>query len=307
MLKKIIKIKTLLGVLVTLAALAFSCEKSNTNRSDQVKNQKGTKKLSKKFKTYWYSGQAEITSYELEQVRYGELRSGEAVLIYVTEDFLPIKQVKADYKNPDNINILKLNTTKKFNTGVYPYSIMQSVFYPISNKSHALKVSSTIQEWCGHVYSQLNNRQEFDITSHSYFENEADKRFQIPKAILENELWVQLRINPQSLPVGEFDIIPSFEYTQLNHIALKTYKATGVLKESSYRLHYPEINRTLHIQFKPEFPHTILAWEETFQSDVEDSPIRLSSRAKLLKTIKIPYWKNNRNDDVHLRDTLQLK
>ena len=39
------------------------------------------------FADYWYRGQAEITSYDLEQARYGELRSGTAVLVFVTEDF----------------------------------------------------------------------------------------------------------------------------------------------------------------------------------------------------------------------------
>ena len=30
-----------------------------------------------------------ISSYKLEQARYGEIRNGKAVLVYVTEDFLP--------------------------------------------------------------------------------------------------------------------------------------------------------------------------------------------------------------------------
>ena len=73
-------------------------------------------KLSQEFKTYWYSGQAEITSYKLQQARYGELRNGTAVLVYVTEDFLPETQVKADNYSEDNIPVLKLNATKNFNT-----------------------------------------------------------------------------------------------------------------------------------------------------------------------------------------------
>ena len=80
--------------------------------------------LSQAFKDYWYQGKAEITSYKLEQARYGEMRDGNAVLIYVTEDFLPEVQVKADRQNAKNIPVLKLNSTKNFNTGIYPYSIM---------------------------------------------------------------------------------------------------------------------------------------------------------------------------------------
>ena len=127
-------------------------------------------KLSKEFKAYWYNGEAEITSYKLEQARYGEMRSGTAVMVFVTEDFLPKEQVKADTYNEKNTPVLKLNSTKNFNTGIYPYSIMQSTFYPVANNQHALKISASVQEWCGHVYTQLNNRNDFEVTSHSYFQ-----------------------------------------------------------------------------------------------------------------------------------------
>jgi len=39
------------------------------------------------FGAYWYQGKAELTSYTLEQARYGEVHPGEAVLVFVTEDF----------------------------------------------------------------------------------------------------------------------------------------------------------------------------------------------------------------------------
>ena len=48
------------------------------------------------FKNYWYQGKAEVASYKLEQARYGEMRDGHAVLVFVTEDFSKSKQVKLD-------------------------------------------------------------------------------------------------------------------------------------------------------------------------------------------------------------------
>lgn len=39
------------------------------------------------FGEYWFQGKAEISSYDLTQYRYGEAREGEAVMIFVTEDF----------------------------------------------------------------------------------------------------------------------------------------------------------------------------------------------------------------------------
>ena len=38
------------------------------------------------FKNYWYTGKAEVNSYNLQQTRYGETREGKAVLIFLTED-----------------------------------------------------------------------------------------------------------------------------------------------------------------------------------------------------------------------------
>ena len=261
---------------------------------------------SKEFKAYWYAGEAEISSYKLEQARYGEIREGKAVLVYVTEPFLPKKQVKADAQGPNDISVLKLNATKNFNTGIYPYSIMQSTFYPVSNTDHALKVSASIQEWCGQVYTQLNNRSKFEIMSHSYFETEADESFKIDKEILENELWTKLRINPNALPTGDMEIIPSLEFIRLKHIILKAYKATAKLSEGSYKIHYPEINRSLTIDFNPEFPYDIRSWEETYSSGFGSSAQVLTTKAVKIKTIKSAYWNKNKNSDAQLRKKLEL-
>ena len=97
------------------------------------------KPLRKEFKKYWYSGNAEITSYSIEQARYGQLREGTSVLIYVTEPFLPEIQVKADRSASSNIPVLKLNRTKNYLTGIYPYSIMNSTFSPVYDNQHAIK------------------------------------------------------------------------------------------------------------------------------------------------------------------------
>ena len=311
-LKKIIKAEILFWIIIGLLLITTSCKKENQNNDiaynfdTDVETNEAVTKQSSEFNAYWYAGEAEISSYKLEQSRYGEIREGKAVLIYVSEDFLPYIQVKANNKKANSIAVLKLNAIKKFNTGVYPYSIMQSTFYPISNNQHAIKVSSSIQEWCGHVYAQLNNKKEFEIMSHSYFEGEADKNFKLKKSILENELWTQLRINPKSLPTGNLEIIPSFEYSRLRHAPIKAYKASASLTESTYSINYPEINRTLIIQFNPNFPHDILGWEETFKSGFGATAKVLTTKASKLKTIKSAYWQKHSNNDETLRQTLKL-
>ena len=267
-------------------------------------------KLSDDFKSYCYSGQAEITSYKLEQARYGELRQGNAVLVYVTEPFLTIEQVKADRNNTDNISVLKLNSTKKYLTGIYPYSIMSSTFYPVYDNQHAIKVSTSVQEWCGHVYSQLNNRDSFEIESHSYFEGEADQQLSLPKSWLENEIWSKIRINPADLPQGLIEMIPSFEYIRMAHKEFRSYKATATLKEVGqmmvYSIEYPDLNRSLEIEFSLNFPYTISGWSETFKSGYGPNAKTLTSKAVKLKEIRAPYWRKNGIKDEVLYKELGL-
>ncbi len=251
-----------------------------------------------------------MTSYTLEQARYGELRDGKAVLIYVTEPFLPEKQVKANGQNPENVSVLKLNATKKFLTGIYPYSIMNSTFYPVYDNQHALKTSLSVQEWCGHVYSQINNREQFEFTSHSYFEGEADQHFNLDKAILENEIWTKVRIDPTDLPTGELEVIPALEFIRLGHKELKAYQAMGSISEkdgiTTYILTYPDLERTLTINFTTDFPYSIESWTEEFKSGFGPNAKLLTTKATKLKRMKTAYWGQNSNEDLILRDSLGL-
>lgn len=263
--------------------------------------------LSQAFNAYWYAGNAEITSYKLSQERYGQLREGTAVTIFVTEEFLPEKQVKADRSSEENIPVLKLNRTKKFLTGIYPYSIMTSTFTPVTTTENALKVTNSVQEWCGQVYMQLNNKSEYQIKSYSYFENEGDQSLQLKKDWLEDEIWSLIRIHPEELPTGDIMMIPSFESIRLRHKEIKAYTAFANLKQgdsiSSYSLNYPNLQRELKIYFQSEFPYQIEKWEEINGASNTES---LKTTATRLKTIKTAYWEQNNNKDVVIRDSLGL-
>ncbi len=301
----------IISLLVLLAIIACSNIKTDTLAitANTIKK-KETKQVSEEFKKYWYAGTAEITSYELEQARYGEIRKGKAALIYVTEDFLAKEQVKADRNSNTNIPVLKLNTSKKFVTGIYPYSIMQSVFYPVTDDQHALKVSNSIQEWCGHVYAQLNNREQFEVISHSYFQSEADQEITLQKNILENELWTKIRIDPTNLPQGTVQMIPSFEYCRLRHKEIKAYTANTSLQKGTstdiYHVEYPELARKISITYKNTFPYEIERWTETFKSGFGANAKELTTKATKIKRITSDYWSKNKNKDEVLRDQLGL-
>lgn len=285
------------------AFLLLFCSNNSTNKKSIVKEDM---QKHPNFGSYWYQGKAEITSYELLQNRYGKIRKGTAVNIFVTEDFLPKKQVKADYHNENNIPVLKLNATKKFVTGIYPYSIMTSTFTPIKPNENAIKISYSSQEWCGNTYAQLNNRSNYEIDFRSYFESNSDKNFKLEKNTLENDFWNQLRINPQGIKTGNYAVIPSFEYLALNHKEIKSYNAAISLTESDkhldFTIYYPELNRKLSIILTKEFPFIIESWQETTTKNGKE----FTTSAKKTKTILSPYWSEKGENGLKLRKELGL-
>ena len=81
------------------------------------------------FWMHWGDGKAELNGYSLKQPRYGTLRSGTAVLVFVTEDFSDASRVKAEpgrHPAADVFPVLKLNAVRDFATGIYDYSVMTS-------------------------------------------------------------------------------------------------------------------------------------------------------------------------------------
>jgi hypothetical protein len=184
---------------------------------------------------------------------------------------------------------------------------MTSTFTPINLNKQALKVSFSSQEWCGNTFAQLNNRTNFEVDFHSYFESNADRKRILKKNILENELWNQLRISPESLPIGNLDIIPSFEFLALHHKKIKAYKAVASLtKEGSYKIYaikYAGLKRTLVIKVAANFPYIIESWKETLTKKRQT----LSTEAKKIKTIQSAYWYKNGVADVDERKKLGLQ
>jgi len=148
---------------IILSFILVSC--FGTPVSTFIKDASSHKDLSAKQKEYWYAGEAEITSYKLTQARYGEIHSGHAVLIFVTEPFSTKTWTKADQPTATDVSVMKLNFTKKFNTGIYPYSMMTSTFLPVDGAVNSLKITSSSQEWCGHTYMEMKNKSKYEFKS----------------------------------------------------------------------------------------------------------------------------------------------
>ncbi len=307
------KLFSILGLLFILT-VCNSCLHSNASENQKTfsKTQKNERLASEKTKKYWYDGNAEISSYTLSQARYGEIHNGTATLIFVTEPFSKTSNTKADYPNQNNIPVLKLNRNKKFNTGIYPYAMMNSTFFPFEKGNHSLKITSSIQEWCGMTYVEMkNNTNNFIFNFNSYFEGASFQNKKIEKTILEDDIWSLIRLNPELLPTGKLAIIPSFFFLNSKHEPFKSYTGEAKLEKSAsatiYTITYPKINRTLQINFESSFPYKILSWEESHESGYGKNKKVLTTKASLMKTIKIDYWNKNSTKDSIWRDSLLLK
>jgi hypothetical protein len=287
--------------------IAFSCTKPIALQDTSARPYQ-----KEEFKKYWYNGQAEINTYRLSQSRYGEDRGGSAVLIFVSEDFSQKRQVKLDDPSSagsDKVSVLKMNFTKNFVTGVYPYSMMLSVFTPIERhvSPHTLKTTFSSQEWCGQVFGQMNlKNKKYQIQSNSYFGNEGDQSEILNVTFLEDELWNLIRLDPERLPLGEVTIIPGFFFTRLLHTPMKEQKAMIISEKRNdqvdYSIQMPLLNRTFVITYLKKFPHTVTGWEERF---VERGK-QVTTKAALEKSIRLDYWSKNENEFIGLRDSLGL-
>ncbi len=259
------------------------------------------------FGDYWYAGKAELCVYDVIQERYGETRQAEQVNIFVTEDFSKSKQVKLDdpaTAEADRIPVLKLNAIRRFETGIYDYSLMQSVFTPISGMP-TLKATASVQDWCGQVFMQTNLAPKgYRAQVFSYFESEGDQDILLPLVQLEDALWTQLRLNPYSIKTGKTSVLPSAIYSRLRHQPITAQEADIQVvkgeKESVLTLQYQSIPRGLSIRFDSNFPFKILGWEET-------NGDKIASKGVLKTTRRSAYWAEHDNKHAPLRDSLQLR
>jgi hypothetical protein len=252
------------------------------------------------FQEYWYGGLAEMNRYALDQGRYGDSHPGEAVLIFVTEAFLTGDQVKKERRDGgEAVSVLKLNAYRRFFTGVYPYTLMTSVFTPVRGAGpRSLKLSNTVQEWCGNSYTQINRRnRQLEGHQHSYFQGETDLEFALDEALLEDELFTLARLEPHRLPLGDLSIVPALHDQRFAHRDAGVRQAVARLEVLDgdrwhYEVAYRDIDRTLVLTIEQDFPHRILAWEE-HPWGLDGSSDRPSTRAVLVDSTQLDYWNHN--------------
>ncbi|MHA7944032.1 septum formation inhibitor Maf [Formosa sp. 3Alg 14/1] len=302
-------IKSSLLFAIIFSFLACESGEKKAPIAQAVITQKEENPTPQNFNSYWYSGKAEISSYDVKQSRYGEMRDAEVVLVFVTEPFSLSKQVKLDRPKEageDKVSVMKLNNVRKFNTGIYDYSILTSTFTPIDSKNHPLTLKSTtsIQEWCGQTYTQLNlDGDNYQFKQFSYFESDGDEEKTLKATLLEEDLMTRIRINNGALALGETSLIPSTIYSRFSHKNMQPETATiskkTIKNTLQYTITYTTIERTLTIDVENTFPYKIMKW-------TEDNGDDLITTATLKSSLHEPYWNQKSVADEAQRDALKL-
>lgn len=266
------------------------------------------------FDRYWYQGSAELSRFALTQQRYGAAREGDAVLVFVTEPFLPDAQVKHELDDgQEDVSVLKLNAYRRFDTGIYPYTVMTSTFGLVAEQGAALKSTGTVTEWCGQAFTQLNRRDDgWALQLRSYFQAEGDRDESFGAATLEDSLFVRGRFGAEQLPTGDaLELVPALHYLRFRHQPIRPYAASASVDRARdetygrgelvrYEVSYPELGRTLVIFFEPAFPFDVLGWEERQQGEEG------ITRAVRTHAILTDYWNHHGPDDDAYREALGL-
>jgi hypothetical protein len=276
---------------------------------------------SSEFYAHWGDGQAEISSYAVVQPRYGELRRGYGVLIFVTEELNRQTLIKVESPQPvdQRIYVLKLNNVLKFNTGIYDYSVMTSVFSAVEGYEGGqgfdlCKVTLSAQEWCGHVFDEARIRDgQLRGALNSYFESEGrhDYRIDLPKRFeAEDHLLIRIRelAGPWMEPgeTREVRLLSSLWSLRTKHQphglvdarltkGATTPKTISGTEYAAVPWTWSTDGGTKTVWVEDTHPRRILAWQDSEGGSGE-----------LVKSIREPYWRLKSNSDEVFRERLEI-
>lgn len=278
------------------------------------------------FNEHWQDGRAELNGYRWHVTRYGQVRNGQAVLVYVTEPFNRSKLVKSNTPLEDpahTLEVLKLNMVRDFQTGIYDYNTMVSVFAR-SDRFEPLKISFSSAEWCGHVYEQLQY-QPNQITNqiHSYFEDESAIKTIEQRAggVTEDNLFILLRgLRGPFLQPGQtrsVAFLPSSFYRRLAHRRLSWSSAqihrhtdlesinvpAGTFTTIVYTVTTSQ-NRKGQFFVDQDYPHRIIQWN--WRNDININDHETDESGQLSGATRLKYWSLKQNGHEHHLKTLGL-
>jgi hypothetical protein len=235
-------------------------------------------------------------------------------LIFVTETFTDEQRVKSDGGHRDEYPVMKLNAVMDYQTGMYDYNVMTSTFVRIDGKGALgvpVKVSMSMQEWCGHVYEQLLPSEDaVQWTSHSYFDGEGDRQTPYPLrggAVFLDALPVLVRGLVGELKDGTYDAFPTLVSGRYAHKPPAWTSVTVSRSNVPSQVTVPAgtfevVQVTTEVDgvrtvwsVESAAPHHLVRWE---RSDGEV--------AELLGTDRIAYWQQNKPGGEDLLPSIGL-
>ncbi len=275
----------------------------------------------------WGDGRAELASYRGTVMRYGAPRDAELVLVYVTEPLDRRTLIKDDAAPAEQqLPTLKLNAMLRFQTGIYPYSVMTSTFAPLEAfeglpRFTPAKITLTSQDWCGHVFTSLwreggaGAEDALALETRSYFaetagngEGDSDDHLAVPRGVLHEEaLFVQLREldgrafdrpdEPATAPLWTGSIVPSLWSARRDHRPLAAEPGEiRFTREAGLVVFVVTIGaRTLTLRVTDDEAHTLASWES---SD--------GDRFTLAGSQRLPYWELHDPGEESAREELGL-
>ena len=272
------------------------------------------------FWKHWGDGQAELNGYVITQPRYGEVRKGEAIFVFVTETFTHKQRVKSDGGHSDEYPVIKLNDIRDFQTGVYDYNAMTSAFVRLDGKQAIglpTKISFSMQEWCGHAWDQWSvDHNTFTRIGHSYFDGEADVNVTgtlQPQTVFADNLPILVRgLTGEWLTPGQtapIKLIPQAIHTRMQHREPEALDVTIHREQTSAPVTVPagtfdariwriaNGNKSIaEFWVETAHPHRLLKWTAAD-----------GGTGMLTGTTRMKYWNKAREGDEQLRESLGLK
>ena len=278
--------------LILIAFLFVGCgntpEKSNVSKEPSP--------LAKYFNAewannpHWYDGLAEVATYQAQRTIYNKERNFEYTYVTVAEDFNKEFRVKTDdYNRKDLYKVMKVNAFCKIETDNYPYHFLTSMFFPFATPWSLDKMTNGSQEWCGNTFKEyLANTKEYQLTYHSYWDNEGDGKKTIQKDVLFED---QLNYTLRSLNFKNdlsFDV--SVMETQISSKVgkLKIYDAVITVVDGSQT-----IKNTWKVNVKLDGDkENVYYFEKAYPNLLVKQNTWDHRNLTLLNTSRYAYWKN---------------
>jgi hypothetical protein len=282
---------------------------------------------SRTFESHWQDGRAELDGYRYKVVRYGQERLGQAVMIFVTEPFSETRHVKVDdpRRNPrDTFEALKLNFVRDFQTGIYDYSTLVSLFSRSSDFS-AVKISFSAGEWCGHAYEETDfERHRIVDRLSSYFEGEsAIRTLQRKKdGIAEDQLFILLRdlrggalLEPGGKRTVPFLSSPFYRRLGHRHIGWGTADIERRARSEGIQVPAGRFDCDVYVVrasdgregrfwIERAHPKRVIRWSWTPPASAQGRMARDGcDSGELAGSMRVPYWQlNAEGNETYLRE-----